>query len=785
MVAAAQGATVAAATRPHRAAEQPRGVAPTLSGFTADPRAERSLRARCGVDIQFRAPTGGRLAGLHTFWRRPTERCAVSLHTDTDGTPGTLLASITVPDGASGWVETPLDQPLEVGSVYHAVLRCARRSAARVGYVIDADTSARKAGAWRIRARGCRLGRRAAPLFALRFANDTWWGQPYRATRHRPRIRICAGHELGATVVPTRPLLVSDVRLAGARARRVAFTLAPPDGEGVLAGPADGAGADPAAVTSLTLRPGAAYTLRLRSPRRRRCVRLRGLVTDLPAGPALAGLGLRSLDVTRDGGRTWRALDAAGFAVSLVGTDAPLAGCGDGTLDADEQCDGAADAACPGGCLDTCTCGSGAGPAPSCGNGRVDGGEACDGGPSDACPGGCGEACTCPPPARVYRSIYADGYFGTYDGNDGPTVTEWPKRLGFIQGSADGQGPLVRAAKEAAAAAGNADARFLFYSSLTSLDVSGGFDAELYASIAGAHPDWILRDGAGDRVSTFVPQLGAGVQIAIDVGNAGLVDAWADRALAAMERWGWDGVFADNVEVIDFYGWSARPVNPRTGRGYTAEEYRQDLLAALQQIRRRFDVHGKILIGNHADGWVHRDDPVVQQQILAMHGVRVENCVFDWDASPLGEDEWMGQLEYFDFANQHGVITQCQGVNGTIADPGKRDYVLATALLTKEGFSGIAELNRVTSWWSNLDVDLGAPRGGFGCLDPDAGLAPAASCPAAGKLYAREWERGRVLVNPSATATVTVPLEETFVMNGDPVSSVTLGPRSGAILVRP
>ena len=50
-----------------------------------------------------------------------------------------------------------------------------------------------------------------------------------------------------------------------------------------------------------------------------------------------------------------------------------IAGCGDGVKDASEQCDGDDDAACPGHCLPTCTCG------PFCGDNHVDPGEICDG----------------------------------------------------------------------------------------------------------------------------------------------------------------------------------------------------------------------------------------------------------------------------------------------------------------------------------------------------------------------------------------------------------------------
>jgi hypothetical protein len=56
--------------------------------------------------------------------------------------------------------------------------------------------------------------------------------------------------------------------------------------------------------------------------------------------------------------------------------------CGNGALEDGEQCDGGADAACPGICQSDCTC------PPVCGNGVVEGSEQCDG--SAFVPGACG-----------------------------------------------------------------------------------------------------------------------------------------------------------------------------------------------------------------------------------------------------------------------------------------------------------------------------------------------------------------------------------------------------------
>jgi hypothetical protein len=359
-------------------------------------------------------------------------------------------------------------------------------------------------------------------------------------------------------------------------------------------------------------------------------------------------------------------------------------------------------------------------------------------------------------PATAFKSIYAGGYFGVYDGNSlSPTtgtLAQWPRRLQFIQGSADGQGPFVAPAKVTAQANGNGSAKFLFYSSLTSLDITSGYDSRLFTSFATVHPEWILHDAAGNRVWTFVPQLGTGVQVAIDIGNPALVDAWGASALGKMDQYGWDGVFADNVEVNDFYGWSPRAINPRTHNSYTVTEYRRDLLAALQRLRASFDARGKVLIGNHTDAPVHFADPVVQQQVTAMYGVRLENCVYNWNGTPLPEVTLMQQLAYLAYANQHGVVTQCQGVAGTINNAATRDHVVAFALLTKEGFSGVAELNGVGSYWAGLDVSLGAPAGPYEILGSGA--------------IRRTFARGVVAFNPHPGVAVAIPLGRTTVSCG-------------------
>jgi hypothetical protein len=845
----------------------------TVSGVPAAPLAERAVRPRSGVGIRFRAPGTVRVSSIWTHWRSSADACTVELRADEAGLPGDVLAAGITVSGA-GWLGADVDAPLVAGEVYHIVVVCRPASRARLTYVLNAARS--DDGTWLLqdllREFPRRRSPRAMPLFALRFSDDTWWGQPYRADRRRPQARLCGAAQLRQTIVMAKPMTLTDVRLPVDRASLPLQydVTALSEGGAPASGP-------------MLLRPDAPYRLRLRAGRGA-CVRQPTLVTDLPVGRPYVGLEARGLEASDDRGQTWRPLEGAlGIALSVSAAAPPPEGslcgdgvrageeacdgaadaacpgrctasctcgsppaCGDATVNGDEQCDGASDTACPGRCTGTCTCapppsvcGDGvvtgaeacdgqsdtgcpgrctptcacAPPPAVCGDGVVNGSEACDGASAAACPGRCTSGCTCapvqpvcgdgivngndacdgasdtacpgrcaadctcvaPPPGRAYKSIYGSGYLGVYDD---ATYSLWPSRLGLILGGADVQGPRINAAKKAAADAGNADALFAFYLSLTDMDSRCGcLDQRLYDGFRNSHPEWILRNSSGGMVST---NNGIGRLFATDIGNMAYIDHWADFALAEADRHGWDGVWADNVFRGYFGEWSAAPINPRTQKAYTTREYRDDMLRALKRLRERFHARGKIVIGNHTQTWQPDvfADPVQREAITTMDAVEIEDCVFSYGGSrAYSENEVLAQLAYLDFANRNGVMTICRAFTTSA-----REYPLAFYLLTKEAMSQIAQLNGAGQWKPDMTTDLGAPAGRFYCLDPGNGYQRTSDCPSAGKVLGRDWTNGRVLVNASVSATRTVPLGGTFRRNGSSVTSVTLGPRSGAVL---
>ena len=116
--------------------------------------------------------------------------------------------------------------------------------------------------------------------------------------------------------------------------------------------------------------------------------------------------------------------------------------CGDNILNPAEECDGTADAACPGLCLppggpNQCMC-------PICGDDEVNGaGERCDGTDASACPGLCRGDCSCPPTDDFlcYKAKLAGSAVSTFsDAYDSGTIEARKGRFFCTAADLEGDG---------------------------------------------------------------------------------------------------------------------------------------------------------------------------------------------------------------------------------------------------------------------------------------------------------------------------------------------------------
>src|SRR5215831_18756732 len=227
----------------------------TLSGWPSAPHADRSTNA-AATGIRFRAPATADVAEVHLRWRGNPRDCAVSLQTDREGAPDVEIGRGRVAGGA-GWRATVLHASVAEGGVYHLVVQC---GSGRLEYVLDRERTAVEAGVWQLEdlRRRVRLRRPpASPLFALRFTDGTWWGQPYHAPQRT--IRVCGSHRANVTVVPATPLAIDGGRLAiraGGRETHSPCTIL---------------GADGRPVSGSVLLAGTPYVVSLHAPRGGHC----------------------------------------------------------------------------------------------------------------------------------------------------------------------------------------------------------------------------------------------------------------------------------------------------------------------------------------------------------------------------------------------------------------------------------------------------------------------------------------------------------------------------------
>ena len=296
------------------------------------------------------------------------------------------------------------------------------------------------------------------------------------------------------------------------------------------------------------------------------------------------------------------------------------------------------------------------------------------------------------------------------------------------------------------------------------------------------HPDWILRDkGGGVVTNSFISN-----ESAPDHGNMSFVDFYFNfflevPSLIAGGRWkgtykerSWNLRFLDNYLVYLPAAWSSPPVNPDTGSVLSREDRERDILNATKRLRQRAD--------NEAGGLRY-----------------IANVWNDVEASYLDRDVYPELMQYVDYALFEAWTTDLQGVpvseevwlrrvtaaqdmvENRRAEPvvqvgiGDFWFALSSLLLVSDKGKGMIWSNKMYSdaLIRQLSaIDLGEPLDLFSFID---------------NAYQRDWEKGKVIVNPSDGATVEIALDQSYqdAATGETVTAVTLPPKSGKILLIP
>lgn len=248
------------------------------------------------------------------------------------------------------------------------------------------------------------------------------------------------------------------------------------------------------------------------------------------------------------------------------------------------------------------------------------------------------------------------------------------------------------------------------------------------------HPDWFLRDAAGD------PVVEGGRYYRMDPGSAGWRAFWVERVLAANDDW--DGVFADNLDVslCAYDGDDLRFPQYPTDASYT-----DALLGFVQYAHERITIAaGKPLEANLVGSCAGRD--LGEKYDAYLDGAMVEAFGVDWDGY-LDAAEWQQQLASVDRFVAGGDRRMILVSQGEAEDAARRQFAFASYLLvsgpTVSWRYASADSYEVPFPLDGLAVELGSPVGERVVQDDGS--------------VRRDFTNGSVVVNPvTRTASIEV-----------------------------
>jgi hypothetical protein len=292
------------------------------------------------------------------------------------------------------------------------------------------------------------------------------------------------------------------------------------------------------------------------------------------------------------------------------------------------------------------------------------------------------------------------------------------------------------------------------------------------SALANAHPEWILRDAAGNPL--YIPSgcsENTCPQYAGDIGDPAFRQAWIDELKTEIAR-GYRGVFVDDVnmdmQVSNGNEEIVAPIDPATGGPMTSEAWRGYMARFMQEVRAQLPdieiAHNVIWFADEHAGTANAN---IRAEIESANYVVLERGANDAGLTG-GEGPWSlhALLSYVDqvHALGRGIV-----MSGASSEPQGLSYNLASYFLVSNGNDAVSGRGQTPeNWWPGWEVNLGeavGPRYTWG------------------HLLRRDFTGGMVLVNPPGEPTETVSLPTPMQnVEGATVTSVTLPPASGAIL---
>ena len=294
------------------------------------------------------------------------------------------------------------------------------------------------------------------------------------------------------------------------------------------------------------------------------------------------------------------------------------------------------------------------------------------------------------------------------------------------------------------------------------------------------HPEWILRDGGGNRL--YIPyDCGGGTcpQYAGDFGHPAFRQDLIERIRSLVDK-GYPGIMLDDVNLVwrvsNGNGDDVIPIDPRSGSPMTLTSWRRYMVEVLEMIRSEFPgieiMHNAVWFADTPNF----TDPYVVRQTRAADWIQLERGATDGGLTG-GDSKWSIRtfFRFIDVAHSQGteVLLLDEGDHpGSTSD---QEYNLAAYLLINNGrdLVGTDDLSLIAPdrVWSGFLGDLGDPVG------PRYDWRG---------VIRRDYERGMVLLNEPEAAAVTLTLPGTFRdLDGVLRSTVHLSTRTAAVLSKP
>jgi Hypothetical glycosyl hydrolase family 15 len=286
-----------------------------------------------------------------------------------------------------------------------------------------------------------------------------------------------------------------------------------------------------------------------------------------------------------------------------------------------------------------------------------------------------------------------------------------------------------------------------------------------------AHPDWILRDGSGNKLwIQFACNGGSCTQYAADIGNPDFRAWWIAGAKAKLAA-GYRGLFIDDVNmaerVSNGYGSETKPLDPRTGQPMNETAWQGYMAAFMAQVRAALP--GVELVHNTI--WTVGDASAdLKQQLDSADYVEIERGFND--SGIVGGSSKFGFQTLMNFIDRRHAAGRHVLLDARADTAGGRLYGLATYFLVNDGGDALANDAQTLpdTFWSGYDVRLGAP---LGPRYQSSGV------------WRRDFAAGTVLANEPGASAKTVTLAPGYRdLDGVSRASVTLGAAAGAVLVR-